>query len=115
MIRENWHNTRMISTAIVGTAGYTGQETLDRVLLHPELELVALGSDTFAGKSAAVLDPRVACSQAAGLELVTNEQALASGAELVFLCLENERAAAVEPPPGATTIAPLIASKLSQS
>jgi N-acetyl-gamma-glutamyl-phosphate reductase len=104
MIRENLHNTRMISTAIVGTAGYTGQETLDRVLLHPELELVALGSDTFAGKPAAVLDPRVARSQAAGLELVSNEQALASGAELVFLCMENERAAAVEPPPGATVV-----------
>ena len=52
MIREKLHNTRMISTAIIGTAGYTGQETLDRVLAHPELELVALGSDTFAGKPA---------------------------------------------------------------
>ena len=29
----------MISTAIIGTAGFSGQETLDRVLAHPELEL----------------------------------------------------------------------------
>jgi N-acetyl-gamma-glutamyl-phosphate reductase len=94
----------MISTAIIGTAGYTGQETLDRVLSHPELELSALGSDTFAGKPAAVLDPRVARSSAARLELVSNQAALASGAELIFLCMENERAAAVEPPTGATVV-----------
>jgi N-acetyl-gamma-glutamylphosphate reductase len=52
----------MITAAIVGTAGYTGQETLDRVLAHPELELIALGSNTFAGKPAGVLDPRIARS-----------------------------------------------------
>jgi N-acetyl-gamma-glutamylphosphate reductase len=32
-----------VSTAILGASGYSGQETLDRVLSHPELELVALG------------------------------------------------------------------------
>ncbi len=98
MIREKLHNTRMVSTAIIGTAGYTGQETLDRVLSHPELELVALGSNTFAGKPASVLDPRIAGSAIAEFELVTNERALASGAELIFVCMENERAAAIEPP-----------------
>ena len=36
----------MVSAAILGCAGYTGQETLDRVLAHPELEPVALGSDS---------------------------------------------------------------------
>ena len=87
MIREKLHNTRIISTAIIGTAGYTGQETLDRVLFHPELELIALGSNTFAGKPASVLDPRIVSSDVAELELVTNEQALASGAWLIFLCM----------------------------
>src|SRR5947208_745210 len=29
----------MIPTAIIGCSGYTGQETLDRVLAHPELEV----------------------------------------------------------------------------
>ena len=33
-------------TAIIGASGYTGQETLDRVLAHPELELYAVGSDS---------------------------------------------------------------------
>ena len=42
----------MATAAILGCAGYTGQETLDRVLAHPELELVALGSDSLAGQPA---------------------------------------------------------------
>src|SRR2546423_125476 len=40
------HNTQMIPTAVIGAAGFSGQETLDRVLVHPDLELVALGSDS---------------------------------------------------------------------
>ncbi len=42
-----------VATAILGASGYSGQETLDRVLAHPELELVALGSDSLAGQPAA--------------------------------------------------------------
>jgi N-acetyl-gamma-glutamyl-phosphate reductase len=104
MIRVKLHNKQMLSTAIVGTAGYTGQETLDRVLRHPELELIALGSDTFAGKQAGMLDARIARSSVNELALVSNDQALSSGADLIFLCMDNERAAAVEPPEGATVI-----------
>src|SRR5205085_1706232 len=49
----------MPTTAILGASGYAGQETLDRVLAHPELELVALGSDSLAGSTAAALDVRL--------------------------------------------------------
>ena len=42
----------MATVAILGCAGYTGQETLDRVLAHPDLEPVALGSDSLAGRAA---------------------------------------------------------------
>ena len=49
----------MFSTAVLGAAGFSGQETLDRVLAHPELELVALGSDSLAGQPADALDPRL--------------------------------------------------------
>jgi N-acetyl-gamma-glutamyl-phosphate reductase len=86
----------VISTAIIGASGYSGQETLDRVLSHPELELGALGSDSLAGQPAGVLDPRLA-----GLDLpafTTNDEALTAGAELVFCCLDHERAAALDPP-----------------
>ena len=42
----------MPTLAILGASGYSGQETLDRVLRHPELEVVALGSDSLAGSTA---------------------------------------------------------------
>jgi N-acetyl-gamma-glutamyl-phosphate reductase len=85
------------TVAILGTAGYTGQETLDRVLNHPELEVVALGTDSQAGKPATALDPRLARNGALPA-LVTNDEAAASGADLFFWCLSNERAAELDPP-----------------
>ncbi len=91
----------MIATAIVGSSGYTGQETLDRVLAHPALQVVALGSDTLAGRDASALDVRLNGSLPA---FVTNDVALAAGAELVLLCLDHSDAAAVEPPPGAVVV-----------
>ena len=88
----------MAYTAIVGASGYSGQETLDRVLAHPELDLLALGSDSLAGQPAHALDPRLRRNATQAPAFVTNEEALASGADLVFLCLEHERAAELEPP-----------------
>jgi N-acetyl-gamma-glutamyl-phosphate reductase len=85
----------MPTAAILGASGYSGQETLDRLLRHPELELLALGSDSLAGESASALDVRLHGSLP---RFVPNDDALAAGADVVFLCLGNERAAAVEPP-----------------
>src|SRR5436309_3523246 len=83
------HNTQMLSVTILGASGFAGQETLDRVLAHPELELVALGSDSHAGQPAAALDPRLARNGHSGLPaFVANAAALAAGAKLVFLCGE---------------------------
>jgi N-acetyl-gamma-glutamyl-phosphate reductase len=89
----------MATAAIVGASGYSGQETLDRVLGHPDFELVALGSDSLAGRPAAALDPRLARNGDALLPaFVPNDDALAADADVVFLCLDHERAAAIEPP-----------------
>jgi N-acetyl-gamma-glutamyl-phosphate reductase len=85
----------MPTAAIIGCAGYTGQETLDRVLAHPALEPVALGSNSLSGSPAAALDPRLNGSLPS---FVTNAQAAASGADVLFLCLGHEDAAAFEPP-----------------
>ena len=90
-----------VATTILGASGYSGQETLDRVLAHPELELVALGSDSLAGSPAGVLDPRLNGSLP---PFTGNDEALAAGAELVFCCLEHERAAALEPPADAVVV-----------
>ena len=86
----------MADVSIVGAAGYTGQETLDRVLGHPSLRLVAVGSDSLAGQPGGALDPRLA--QAAMPSFVTNDEALAHDADVTILCLSHEAAAAIEPP-----------------
>jgi N-acetyl-gamma-glutamyl-phosphate reductase len=92
----------MLRTTIIGCGGYAGQETLDRVLAHPGLEPVALGSDSLAGKPAAALDPRLVATELPAF--VTNEDALATEADVAFLCLGHEEAAAVEPPTGAVVV-----------
>ena len=91
----------MPTAAILGASGYAGQETLDRVLGHPELELVALGSDSLAGEPAGALDLRLNGSLPA---FVSNEEALAAGAEVVFACLGNDRAALLDPPPDTVVV-----------
>ena len=91
----------MSTAAILGSAGYTGQETLDRVLSHPALELIALGSDSLAGRPARALHPGLNGS----LPMFTpNRDAAASGADVIFLCLGNDDAAAFEPPDGAVVV-----------
>jgi N-acetyl-gamma-glutamyl-phosphate reductase len=85
----------MPTLAILGASGYSGQETLDRALRHPELEIVALGSDSLEGESASALDVRLNGSLPT---FVSNEQALASGADVILACLGNDRAAVLEPP-----------------
>jgi N-acetyl-gamma-glutamyl-phosphate reductase len=89
------------SVAILGTAGYSGQETLDRVLAHPELEVIALGSNSLAGRGASALDPRLNGSLPV---FVSNDEAAAIGADVLFLCLDNETAAAFAPPDDAVVI-----------
>src|SRR3954471_6611371 len=85
----------MHTAAIIGAAGYTGQETLDRVLGHPELDLVALGSDSHAGNGASALDVRLNGSLP---PVVTKAEAAAAGADVTFWCLGHEEAAGLEPP-----------------
>ncbi len=91
----------MATAAIIGCSGYTGQETLDRVLAHPELELVALGSDSHAGEPASALDVRLN-GELPGL--VANEEALAAGADVQFWCLGHEEAASLPAPAAGVVI-----------
>ena len=101
MIRKILHNNHMHSAAIIGCSGYSGQETLDRILGHPELEPVALGSDSLAGSPASALDVRLNGSLP---PFTSNAEALASGADVVFVCLGHEESAALEPPPDAVVV-----------
>jgi N-acetyl-gamma-glutamyl-phosphate reductase len=83
------------TAAIIGASGYAGQEVLDRILRHPELEVVALGSDSLAGSPASALDVRLNGSLPA---FVANDEALGAGADVVFACLGHEPAAELDPP-----------------
>ena len=85
----------MPSVAIIGVSGYAGQETLDRVLRHPALEVVALGSDSLAGEPSSALDVRLNGSLP---RFVSNDEAATAGADVLFLCLDHDRAAAFAPP-----------------
>jgi N-acetyl-gamma-glutamyl-phosphate reductase len=93
--------TGSITAAILGASGYAGQETLDRVLRHPELEVVALGSDSLAGEPASALDFRLNGSLPG---FVGNDEALAAGADVVFACLSHDLAALLDPPADAIVV-----------
>jgi N-acetyl-gamma-glutamyl-phosphate reductase len=85
--------------SIVGASGYAGQEVLDRVLAHPELQLHALGSDSLAGRDATALDPRLNRNGGKRApQFIPNAAALESQADVTFLCLPHEEAAAIRPP-----------------
>jgi N-acetyl-gamma-glutamyl-phosphate reductase len=105
----------MISTAILGASGFSGQETIDRVLAHPELELIALGSDSLAGEPASALDPRLGRNGHGGIpSFLTNAEALAAGAALVFCCLGHKEAASLDPPADAVVVDLSGAHRLSE-
>jgi N-acetyl-gamma-glutamyl-phosphate reductase len=84
----------MKTVSIVGAAGYTGQETLDRVLSHPGLVLAAVGSDSLAGQPASALDPRL--EGMAVPDFVSNAEALAYETDVTILCLSHGGSATIE-------------------
>ena len=84
----------MKTVSIVGAAGYTGQETLDRVLGHPGLELAAVGSDSLAGQPASALDPRL--TGVAMPDFIPNAEALAHETDVTILCLSHGGSATIE-------------------
>jgi N-acetyl-gamma-glutamyl-phosphate reductase len=89
----------MATVAIVGASGYAGQETLDRVLAHPALELYAVGSDSLAGEAAHALDPRLGRNGSSRIpRFITNDAALSCGADVTFVCLSHEQAAGLVAP-----------------
>ena len=92
---------KMPTAAVLGASGYSGQETLDRLLAHPTLDVVALGSDSLAGQPASALDVRLDGSLP---PFVANDEAGATGADVIFTCLGHEDAAALEPPPAAVVV-----------
>ena len=86
-----------IKTAIVGASGYTGMELLRLLLVHPQVELVAVTSRQEAGKPLSQVFPRFAKAPGAGLTFTEPdpEAIAATGAEVAFLALPHGVAAPI--------------------
>lgn len=86
----------MIPVAIMGGSGYTGVELMRLIAGHPELELVAVSSAQFKGQPVDTVFG--ALEGAVDLSFVDHDaQALAQGADLVFLAVPHKAAMAAAP------------------
>jgi N-acetyl-gamma-glutamyl-phosphate reductase len=83
---------RRVKVAVLGASGYTGQELLRLLVVHPGVELVAVTSRQEAGRPLAEVFPRLRGAPGAdGLAFVepSVEAIVASGAEAAFLALPH--------------------------
>ncbi len=82
---------RQIKTAIVGASGYAGEELVRLLLGHPEVDLVAVTSRQFAGKTIAQTFPRFSHHEKAkALEFAdVDPKTLARKAGIIFLALPH--------------------------
>ncbi|MBN8461130.1 MAG: N-acetyl-gamma-glutamyl-phosphate reductase [Verrucomicrobia bacterium] len=88
---------KRIKVAIVGASGYTGMELLRCLLVHPQVELVAVTSRQEAGKPLATVFPRFAGIPGSGLAFSEPDPdgIAATGAEAAFLALPHGVAAEI--------------------
>ncbi|MCH7227642.1 N-acetyl-gamma-glutamyl-phosphate reductase [Haloferula sp. A504] len=86
-----------VKTAIVGASGYTGQELLRLLLLHPQVELVAATSRQESGRSLADVFPRYRGLPGSELAFIAPdpEAIAATGAKAAFLALPHGVAAEI--------------------
>ena len=86
-----------IKTAIVGASGYTGQELLRWLLVHPNVELVAATSRQEAGKPLSAVFPRFRKLPGADLPFMEPDPdaIAATGAKVAFLALPHGVAAEI--------------------
>src|SRR6266446_6622762 len=98
MFRCNPHETeyalRVVTrnnakVAVVGASGYAGEELVRLLLAHPHVDLVAVTSRQFAGKSLAEIFPRFSHHEKAKALQFTeaDPKKLAHEAQIIFLAL----------------------------
>lgn len=80
-----------IKVVVVGASGYSGQELLRLLIMHPRVELAAVTSRTEQGRLLGDVFPRFAGSAAASLAFVEPDVSVlkASGARFAFLALPH--------------------------
>ncbi len=87
---------KMYRAAVVGAGGYAGIEVVRTLILHPEFELVATSSDSLEGERIASVYP--ALEGYTDLKFVkSDENAIASEADIVFLAVPHTAAMACAP------------------
>ncbi len=86
----------IVKIAVIGASGYTGQELVRLLAMHPRVEIVSVTSRQEAGRSLTDVFPRLAGAPSVS-ELTFTEPKIpdivASGAELAFLALPHGVAA----------------------
>lgn len=102
-VSEGAPNTDLINVGVLGATGYTGIELVRLLAVHPNVRLVYLTSDTYAGKRLCEVYPSTIGSDAGELVLSrTDETGLPEGIDALFCAL----------PPGlAVKVAPAALSK----
>ena len=100
--------TKNAKVAVVGASGYAGEEVVRLLLAHPHVDLVAVTSRQFAGKTLAQVFPRFSHHEKAnGLRFVdADPKQLAREAEVIFLALPHGLAAEFAKPLLFTTANP---------
>lgn len=88
------------SAAIIGASGYAGEELVRLLLSHPDVDLVAVTSRQFVGKTLAQVFPRfLHHEKAKALKFVdVDPKQLVSAAEIIFLALPHGVSAEVAKP-----------------
>ncbi len=85
-------SSESIRTAVVGASGYSGQELLRLLLMHPVVDLAAVTSRQEAGRPLADVFPRIrGAAKIAGLEFIEPDidAIAATGARCAFLALPH--------------------------
>ncbi|MBI5025272.1 MAG: N-acetyl-gamma-glutamyl-phosphate reductase [Nitrospirae bacterium] len=80
----------MLKVAILGGSGYTGGELLRLLQNHSQVEITAVTSERFAGKSISDVFPHMYPAKDLTFEAL-NLRKLAGKAELFFLCLPHKK------------------------
>lgn len=77
----------MIRVSVIGATGYTGAELLRLLQMHPEVEIVAAASRSFAGKALQEIYSNF--QQSERISLMNPAQLSGQKQDLIFLCLPH--------------------------
>jgi N-acetyl-gamma-glutamyl-phosphate reductase len=78
---------KKVKAIIIGASGYTGVELVRLLLNHPNVEIIALGGDSSAGKNLGELFPHLTNQELPQIQIISDLNF--SKADVVFTCLPH--------------------------